>query len=271
VIVAAGDLIGPAEVGLLATVGVTSVPVYARPVVAVLSTGDEIVEPTENPKPGQIRDSNRAMLKAALAEHIPIGNIIDLGIAPDTKHQLQKQIHSALEKADMLITSGGVSMGQLDLIKPLLMESAQVHFGRILMKPGKPCTFATMTLNNKKKYIFALPGNPVSSIVCFDLFAVPAIRKMSGYCNPHLTSIQVKLKNKIKLDPERPEYHRATLTWSPTDKGVVAHSTGAQTSSRLLSMRSANGLLVLPQQDGELQIDTFVEAFLLGPIFPKQQ
>jgi len=213
------------------------------------------------------------MLTTLIQDH-RLADIVDMGIASDNATTLQDIIKQALVKADVLVTSGGVSMGELDLLKPFLMENGKVHFGRLLMKPGKPCTFATLNLAPpgsppQKKLVFALPGNPVSSSVCFSLFCVPALKKMAGYPNPLWPLLQVRLKNKLKLDPERPEYHRATIEFD-TKKCLVASSTGIQASSRLASMKSANGLLVLPQKEGVLEEDTPVDAYLIGSLTGQQ-
>lgn len=262
----AGVRLGAAEVGLLATVGAAQVHVHPRPRVAILSTGDELVEPDQAIGPGQIRDSNRAMLYAAVmaAGGVPL----DLGIAGDTPAALQAKLEQGLHAADVLLTSGGVSMGELDLIKPLLERAGQVHFGRIRMKPGKPLTFATVTVNDQKKLVFGLPGNPVSSLVTYYLFVVPALRQLAGWPVPHLRRLQAQLAQPLALDAYRPEYHRATLTWDSTLNegrgGYLAVSTGSQASSRLLSMRTANALLELPQAEGTLPAGTVVSALWIG-------
>ena len=268
VVLRKGDRLGPAEIGLLATVGVAQASVCGRPLVALLSTGDELVEPRAALGPGQIRDSNRYTLMAAVqaAGGIPF----DLGISGDSQAHLAQRIRNGLRDADVLLTSGGVSMGELDLIKPLLEESGTVHFGRIRMKPGKPLTFATVDVDGRRKLVFGLPGNPVSSLVTFYLMAVPALRKMAGWTDPHLTRVQAHLAQPLTLDPERPEYHRATLRWSHDLNdgagGFMAASTGSQASSRLLSMRTANALLELPERAGTLPAGAVVDALLIGDL-----
>jgi gephyrin len=136
------------------------------------------------------------------------------------------------------------------------------------MKPGKPVTFATVEVAGRRKLVFGLPGNPVSSLVTFYLLAVPAIRKMAGWPDPHLRRVQAVLSQPLPLDPYRPEYHRATLTWDATLHGGVggyrAESTGSQSSSRLLSLRTANALLELPQAEGELSAGAVVSALWIG-------
>ncbi|MGH0132481.1 UNVERIFIED_CONTAM: hypothetical protein FKN15_049167 [Acipenser sinensis] len=122
---------------------------------------------------------------------------------------------------------------------------AQIHFGRVFMKPGLPTTFATVDIDGARKLIFALPGNPVSAVVTCNLFVIPALRKMQGILDPRPTIIKARLSCDVKLDP-RPEYHRCILTWHHQEPLPWAQSTGNQVSSRLMSMRSANGLLMLP-------------------------
>jgi len=262
-IISAGDIIGATEIGLLASLGINEISVFSSPIVAVLSTGNELVDPDKKPIFGQIRDSNRIMLLSALSEE-KIKHTIDLGIAIDSREELEKAIIGALTVADILITSGGVSMGELDLLKPILEKLGKIHFGRILMKPGKPLTFATIELNGAKKLVFGLPGNPVSSMACFKIFCVPALRKASGFKEPNHLIIQVKISDDLKLDPERPEYLRATTKW--TNEGYVAQSTGSQQSSRLLSFRSANTLLMLPQGSGVLSRGDTVQALVIGQL-----
>ncbi|MEZ4718904.1 MAG: molybdopterin-binding protein [Caldilineaceae bacterium] len=156
---------------------------------------------------GQIRDSNRYTLMAAVqaAGGIPF----DLGISGDSQAHLAQRIRNGLRDADVLLTSGGVSMGELDLIKPLLEESGTVHFGRIRMKPGKPLTFATVDVDGRRKLVFGLPGNPVSSLVTFYLMAVPL---PDGRLD-HPAFGARPGPGQLTLDPEQPE-HRATLRWS---------------------------------------------------------
>lgn len=260
--------LGPAELGLLASLGVTKVEVFQKPRVAVLSTGNEVVNPGEETKAGQIRDSNRIALKSLIKMH---GfEALDLKIAADTPLELESSLKSGLEKADVVVSSGGVSMGEKDFLKPVLQDrlGATIHFGRVFMKPGKPATFATTTIDGKRKLIFALPGNPVSAMVTFNLFVLPALRKMSGSEHPHLTKIKAKLPQPVNLDP-RPEYYRVTLSWKPGEAIPSAISTGSQCSSRLMSMRSANAVLELPPKSETLtRIDAgeMVDALVIGEI-----
>ncbi len=263
-VLAAGERLDPAEIGLLATAGIVNVPVFPRPKVAVLSTGDELIEPGDSLGPGQIRDSNRAMLLAAI--HAAGGEPVDLGISGDTQEALELRVLRGLMQADILLTSGGVSMGDLDLVKPLLEHAGTVHYGRVRMKPGKPVTFATADVEQGRRLVFGLPGNPVSSLVTFYLFVVPALRKMAGWQDPHLRQVKARLAQPLPLDAYRPEYHRATLTWDADQACFTAASTGIQASSRLLSMRTANALLALPQIEGTLPAGELVDALLIGDL-----
>lgn len=267
-VLAAGTRLGPAEIGLLATVGADPVWVYPRPAVAVLSTGDELAEPGAALRPGQIRDSNGPTLRAAVLALG--GQPLDLGIAADTRERLAGQLQAGLAQADILLTSGGVSMGERDFVKPLLEAAGTVHFGRLLMKPGKPLTFATVEVDGRRKLIFGLPGNPVSSLVTFTLLAAPALRKLAGWPDPHLRRVQVHLAQPLRLDPERPEYHRASVHWdmglNQGRGGYLAASTGSQASSRLLSMRSANALLELPAGAGVVEAGVVVTALVIGDL-----
>uniref|UniRef100_A0A8C7X4N7 Gephyrin n=1 Tax=Oryzias sinensis TaxID=183150 RepID=A0A8C7X4N7_9TELE len=265
-VLAKGTHMGPSEIGLLATVGVTEVEVQKFPVVAVMSTGNELLNPEDDLHPGKIRDSNRSTLLATIQEHgYPT---INLGIVGDNPDDLLNALNEGISRADVIITSGGVSMGEKDYLKQVLDIDlhAQIHFGRVFMKPGLPTTFATLDLDGARKLIFALPGNPVSAVVTCNLFVIPALRKMQGILDPRPTIIKARLSCDVKLDP-RPEYHRCILTWHHQEPLPWAQSTGNQVSSRLMSMRSANGLLMLPpktEQYVELHKGEVVDVMVIG-------
>ena len=251
----AGTRLGPQEIGLLASLGRTTVLAYPRPRVAVLSSGNEIVEPDASPGPGQIRDSNRYTLMAAVQR--AGAEAVSLGISGDTQEALHDKIIEGLTTCDALVTSGGVSMGKFDLIKPLLETTGQVHFGRVNMKPGKPLTFATVA----DKPVFALPGFPVSSLVAFEVFVRPALLQMAGHHHVLRPRVPVTLADALQGDAWRPEFHRVQLTRTP--QGFTARSTGMQSSARLLSMVGANGLLVLPKRAAPFAAGETVDAILL--------
>ncbi len=254
----AGQWIGPAEVGLLASLGHAAARVFPAPRVAVLSTGDELCEPGTAPGPGQIRDSNRFSLMAAV--HDAGGETIDLGVARDRSGELAAKVTAGLQTADVLVTSGGVSMGQLDLLKPLLEMQGTVHFGRVNMKPGKPLTFATIA----GKPVFALPGFPVSSLVSFELFVRPALRVIQGDTAWARPQVSVYLDHEVHHDPQRWEFVRAVVR---RDGDVLrATTTGSQSSGRLLSLVGANALLQLPPGQGTVTAGSAATALLLGAV-----
>ncbi|KAF7831565.1 molybdopterin biosynthesis protein CNX1 [Senna tora] len=275
VVLTSGERLGASEIGLLATVGVTMVKVYPTPTIAVLSTGDELVEPTTGHlSRGQIRDSNRAMLLAAALQLQC--KVVDLGIAKDDEEGLGRILDDAFTSGiDILLTSGGVSMGDKDFIKPLLEKRGKLHFSKVVS-----CLFLflrllfemiLMSYNLENNILtFGLPGNPVSSLVCFHLFVVPAIRNLAGWPNPHHLRVKARLHQPIKADPIRPEYYRAIVTWNNNDgtgsPGFVAESTGRQTSSRLLSMKSANAFLELPAAGKVISAGTPVSAIIVSDL-----
>lgn len=254
-VLASGTIIGPQEIGLLASLGQMTIMTYPRPRVAVLSTGNEVVEPDTQPGPGQIRDSNRYALMAAIRR--AGAEPVSLGIGSDRRDELEAKIATGLATCDALITSGGVSMGKLDLVKPILESTGHVHFGRVNMKPGKPLTFATVD----DKPVFALPGFPVSSLVSFELFVRPALLKMRGQQLVLRPRVPVTLAETLQGDAGRPEFHRVRLLQE--QGGVTARTTGLQSSGRLLSMVGANGLLVLPRQEKPFTAGETVTAILL--------
>ncbi len=254
VVLERGTIITPSDVGILAAVGKIRIEVYALPIIAVLSTGNELQESQQDLQSGRIRDSNRPALMSFLKQQgYPV---IDAGIAEDSLETLYQRIKSAFEKADILVSTGGVSMGEMDLLRNVLVEkfNATVHFARVDMKPGKPTTFATCQYAGKTKLVFALPGNPVSAVVTCHLYVIPACRKLSGQKRHLPIKIKAELSCSTGIFPLdfRPEYHRVTLQWLQEKQIPSAVSTGNQLSSRLLSMNRANGLAVLPSKTPEM-------------------
>ena len=258
-VLAQGTALGAPEVGLLAMIGKTEVLVHPAPRVGVMSTGDELVEPDISPKPGQIRDANRFSLMGAVRE---AGGIpVDLGRITDETGTLHETIERGRHLADALLTSGGVSMGQLDLVKPYLAERGKIHFGRVRAKPGKPVTFATLD----GVPVFAMPGFPVSALVSFEIYVRPALLKMAGHTHLHRPRRRVALAHDVPHSAGRTEFQRAIVT--PNTPGhYTAVTTGFQGSGRLLSMHGANALLVLPYQEGNFPAGTEVEAIITGPM-----
>ncbi|KAI2902598.1 hypothetical protein CBS76997_4795 [Aspergillus niger] len=301
-----GDLITSVggEIGLLAATGTQTVKVYRKPCIGVLSTGDELVEHNDPRKlqGGQIRDSNRPSLLSCLASWgFPT---VDLGIARDTPvGALEQSLRDALRgvgkaqtSVDVIITTGGVSMGELDLLKPTIERSlgGTIHFGRVSMKPGKPTTFATIPFKpsstpssssgqqeRETKLIFSLPGNPASALVTLNLFVLPSLHKLMGMEQRKITPagispplglplVSVAVAHSFPVDKKRTEYHRAIVTASRSDGRLYAMSTGlegvGQRSSRVGSLASANALLVLKPGTGKVEKGTLVEALMMGAV-----
>ena len=253
----AGTQLGAAELGLAAALGFANVDVYRRPRVALMSTGDELVEVGKEPGPGQIVDSNRWALLAALRE--AGADVTSLGIAPDEREALRSVVGGALEAADVLVTSGGVSVGTHDLVKPLLESLGTVHVGRVKLKPGKPFTFATLP---QGKLAFGLPGFPVSSLVTFEVFVRPALRKLQGFAKLQRPTLPVRLGYDARATADRTEYQRVTLVRQGSE--LVAQTTGSQSSSRLLSLAGAQALVRIAPGDQGVKAGTVVEAMILS-------
>ena len=256
-LVRAGTQLGAAEIGLAAAVGNAELGVRKRPRVALMSTGNELVEVGGRLDKGQIYDSNRWALLAALRD---AGAGVNLtAIAPDRADLLRDMVEHALLDAEVLLTSGGVSVGTHDLVKPLLESMGTVHIGRVKLKPGKPFTFATLP---DQKVAFGLPGFPVSSLVTFEVFVRPALRKMQGFARVQRPTLPVRLGFDATATAERTEYHRVTLTRAGAD--LVATSTGSQSSSRLMSLAGAHALVRVPPGDQGLKRGSVVEALILS-------
>jgi molybdopterin molybdotransferase len=256
-VVARGAPLGAAELGLLAAINLKTVSVGRRPRVALMSTGDELRELGELLGPGQIVDSNRYALLGALLE--AGAEVQTLGIAPDEPAALRRVVEAALADADVIVTSGGVSVGTHDLVKPLLESLGDVHIGRVKLRPGKPFTFATLPGG---KFAFGLPGFPVSSLVTFEVFVRPALRKLQGHGELRRPTLPVRLDYDARAAGDRTEYQRVTL--HRDGRELVARTTGSQSSSRLLSLVGAQALVRIPPGDEGIARGTTVEAIVLA-------
>jgi molybdopterin molybdotransferase len=252
-----GEALGAAELGLAASLGFATLRVHRRPRVALMSTGDELVEVGQTPGPGQIVDSNRWALLAALEE--AGAEVTLLGVGPDRPEPLRELVESALRDHRVLVTSGGVSVGTHDLVKPLLASLGEVHLGRVRLRPGKPFTFATLP---EGRLAFGLPGFPVSSLVTFEVFVRPALRRMQGFARIQRPTLPVRLGYMAKASPDRTEYQRVALTRQGNE--LVAHSTGSQSSSRLMSLAGAQALIRVPAGEPDIPAGTLVEALVLS-------
>jgi molybdopterin molybdotransferase len=256
-VLSAGKQLGAPELGLAAALGFAEVEVRRRPRVALLSTGDELVEVGKKLGPGQITDSNRWALLGALREAGVDVRI--LGIGPDEPQALRRLVVDALDAADVLVTSGGVSVGMHDLVKPLLESLGTVHVGRVKLKPGKPFTFATLP---DGKLAFGLPGFPVSSLVTFEVFVRPALRKMQGFARLQRPTLPVRLGYDARATADRTEFQRVTLRRDGAE--LVAETTGSQSSSRLLSLAGAHALVRIAPGDDGVKAGMIVEAMILA-------
>jgi gephyrin len=271
------------EIGLLAAAGIHTVPLFTKPRVGVLSTGDEVTDTsphhdwTPSLSGGQIRDSNRPSLLTLLHGWNLCAAVVDLGIARDTPADaLELALRSAFgtHDLDVVVTTGGVSMGELDLLKPTVERAmgGTVHFGRVSMKPGKPTTFASVSVKGAgsgervERLVFGLPGNPASAIVTANLFVLPALRRMVGLKGRGgLERVLVRLEARVKCDRARVEYHRV-LVRCGRERVLMAASTGMQRSSRVGSLARANALLVLPEREGWVEEGEMCEALMMAPL-----
>jgi len=282
------------EIGVLAAAGIQKVAVYRKPRIGVMSTGDEVTDISYSGSlsGGMIRDSNRPSLLTLLRGWDLMSEVVDLQIARDTPtNELEEKLREGyrLHDLDIVITTGGVSMGELDLLKPTVERAlgGEVHFGRVSMKPGKPTTFASVPFKESSssspamtsrdggsarttRLIFGLPGNPASALVTANLFLLPCVQRIAGLSGKGLERVLVKVSSRIRCDKSRTEYHRVVVSFEKSGGGesarLVAKSTGMQRSSRVGSLASANALLELPQQDGFLEVGDECMALLMGPV-----
>jgi molybdopterin molybdotransferase len=240
-VLTAGAILRPQEFGVLASVGRTAIKVYPRPRVALLATGDELVESSQFPGPGQIRNSNGPMLAAQV---LRAGGIPHwLGIARDRVDHLRGLIAEGL-RAPILLLSGGVSAGKLDLVPGVLKElGVQPHFHSVKLKPGKPLLFGTVD----GALVFGLPGNPVSSLVCFELFVRPAIRRLAGHADAGPFEVRAFLTEDFPYRSDRPTYHPAWLEYRET--GWTVRPVAWFGSPDLRGLTRANSFVILPAGD----------------------
>lgn len=238
-VLAAGCKLRPQELGVLATVGKTSVPVYRVPRVAVLSTGDELVEPGQYPEPGQIRNSNASLLMSLTARSG--ASPVCLGIARDTRESLKEKLTDGM-KHDVLLITGGVSAGKVDLVPGVLTElGVETLFHKVSLKPGKPLLFGT----NGETLVFGLPGNPVSSYIGFELFVRPALRKLMGWAGACLAPTQRgKWRTEFTHKSDRPTYYPVAIQQS--SEGMAVSPLPWKGSGDLLRLCRADGFAVLP-------------------------
>jgi molybdopterin molybdotransferase len=244
VVLRTGAVLRPQDLGLIASLGFAEVRVRQRPRVALLSTGDEVAEPGRPRRPGQIYDANRfslgGMVESAGAE------AIDLGIVPDLEGILRARLLQAAEGADAVLTSGGVSVGDYDLVKSVLGEIGGVDFWQVAMQPGRPLAVGRIA----GVPFFGLPGNPVASLLCFHLFVRPALWKLGGRSRLEPECVTATALEPMRKKEGRREFKRGVLRF--TDRGFEVSTTGPQGSGILSSMVAANCLIILEESRGDI-------------------
>jgi molybdopterin molybdotransferase len=253
-----GTVIRPSEIGLMASAGYSHVKVIRRPVVAVLSTGNELVEVGEPLPEGKIYDSNAYSIVGLVKRYGGIPKM--LGIARDDEKELVSKLKEA-QDADMLLTTGGVSMGDYDMVKDILARDGQMVFWKVRVKPGKPLAFGKIKGRNKTIPHLGLPGNAVSCMVSFELFVRPALLKMMGKKNIAKPVVEAILEDNVKNDAGRRIYDRAII--EKRNGHYYARLTGPQSSGMLTSMGLANGLVLIPEERKMVNKGETVQALML--------
>jgi molybdopterin molybdotransferase len=259
VVIERGTVLRPQEIGLVTSLGIWQLGVHRRPRVALLSTGDEVAEPGTPRRPGQIYDANRFTLRGSIQQCG--GEVLDLGIVPDEHATLRARLREAAAMADVVLTSGGVSVGAYDLVKTVLGELGTIDFWQVAMQPGRPLAFGRIG----ETTFFGLPGNPVASLLAFMLFVRPALWKLAGRRRLTPVSWQARTTEPLRKRAGRREFKRGVLAYRQGDWEV--RTTGPQGSGILSSMVSGNCLIVLEEERGDVAagerviVEPFTEAF----------
>ena len=252
VALARGARLGPAALGLLASLGIPRVRVTPRLKVAYFSTGSEILSLGEAPREGAVYDSNRYTVLGMLTR---LGcQMIDLGVCPDDPALLRDRFQRAAEAAEVVITSGGVSVGEADFTKAMMRELGDVAFWRIAMRPGRPMAVGRLG----RSVLFGLPGNPVAVMVTFLAFVRPALLRLMGALDRPLPMVRARSAEKLRKKPGRTEFQRGVLS-RQSDGDWQVRTTGQQGSGVLRSMVEADGLIVLAHEQGDVQIGDWVD------------
>ena len=257
VVIAAGTELGPGHLGVLASLGFQRVPVYPRARVGVLTTGDEVVDGPQPLQPGQIRDSNRPMVLALVAQS---GfDAIDLGQARDDPDVIEAAITGAVARCDAVVTTGGVSVGDFDHVKAVLARLGRLESWQVAIKPAKPLAFSVV----EGTPVFGLPGNPVSAMVSFELFARPAVRQMTGHRQLFRPQITALADNALRRRPDGKVHFMRAVAAAGDDGRIHVRPAGPQGSHQLHATAGANALAVVPDGDG-VAAGGDVDVLLLG-------
>jgi molybdopterin molybdotransferase len=258
IVIERGTVLRPQEIGLITSLGIWQVSVHRRPRVALLSTGDEVVEPGTPRRAGQIYDANRFTLRGSVEQCG--GDVLDLGIVPDARDELSARLREAAAMADVVLTSGGVSVGVYDLVKDVLAELGTIDFWQVAMQPGRPLAFGRIGDTT----FFGLPGNPVASLLAFMLFVRPALWKLGGRRRLFPPTWQARTLEPLRKRAGRREFKRGVLAYH--DGAWQVRTTGPQGSGILSSMVAGNCLIVLEEERGDVAagelvtVEPFTEA-----------
>jgi molybdopterin molybdotransferase len=253
----AGPL-SPAKLAVLASLGLGTVEVRRRPIVAILSTGDELVAPGDTLRPGQIHDANGPALAAAVTE--AGGEPLPLPRVGDDPEAIERVLRGGADSADLVVTSGGVSVGRHDHVRAVLERHGTLDFWRIAVQPGKPLAVGELGGTT----VIGLPGNPVSALVTFELFVRPFVRAMLGLGGDGRARVRALVSVPIPKDPGRRAFLRVTV--GASDDGYVARPAGGQQSSQLRPMADANALLIVPEGSDAAEPGIAYEAIVLEPL-----
>ena len=253
-----GTRLSPLHIGLLASLGINKIAVFAKIRVAVVSTGDELLQPGETFSSGKIYDSNRIMLMALL-QRLSV-DIIDLGCQPDDPNLLRETFLRAIEIADLVISSGGVSVGDADYTKDILLQLGEINFYKIAMKPGKPLAFGKF--RNSHCWFFGLPGNPVSSAVTYHQLVLPGLRQLSGEIFSPNIKLIATANEPLKKQPGRKDFQRGIL--QSHNNQLTISTSGLQSSAVLSGMAKANAYIILERERGKVEKGEQVEVMLFN-------
>jgi molybdopterin molybdotransferase len=259
IVIERGTVLRPQEIGLVTSLGVWQLAVHRRPRVALLSTGDEVAEPGTPRRPGQIYDANRFTLRGSI--ELAGAEVLDLGIVADVRDELTARLREAAGMADVVVSSGGVSVGAYDLVKDVLAELGTIDFWQVAMQPGRPLAFGAIGPTT----FFGLPGNPVASLLAFMLFVRPALWKLAGRRRLFPPVWQARTLEALRKRAGRREFKRGVVAHGA--RGWEVRTTGPQGSGILSSMVAGNCLIVLEEERGDVAagetvtVEPFVEPF----------